>query len=305
MGVESTGKRYRGVIEVRSAGSSLKVVNHVDLETYVEGIAEARGAGWPLESMKALAIAARSLGAASMSWYAKNQDNGYDICPTDSCQVYFGYDGEEAIMRRAVAETAGQIRIYNGRPILAMYHGNGGGQTESYNKAAGTKISSHPYLRSVKYPHASPSTWRRDLTMTQIANALGASAPRPLERIEVLERGDSPRVMRLGLHGGGRTTEVRGQTFAEALDLWSTWFEVSEPGSLPTVGFGGSSEGRTLDRLGVGRDAGSTWILAFAAAFVALATAGALQATADRLPAVLRRRLRSPAATPAPSARAP
>ncbi|MGH2758597.1 MAG: SpoIID/LytB domain-containing protein [Actinomycetota bacterium] len=308
--VEATGKRYRGVMEVRSVGASLKVINHVDLETYVEGIAEARGAGWPIEAMKALAIAARSLGAASMSWYQKNQANGYDICPTQNCQVYFGYDGEESIMQRAVAETSGQIRTFSGRPILAMYHGNGGGQTESYNRAAGTQTSSHPYLRSVKYPHASPSTWRRDLTLTEIADALaarGTSVPGPLERIEVLERGDSPRVMRLGLHGGGRSTEVRGQTFAEALDLWSTWFEIRKAGSSPSAAFGpaGSSERPVLDRLGVGRDAGSTWILAFAAAFVALATAGALQATADRLPAVVRRRLRRPTPAPAPSARAP
>src|SRR5687768_149463 len=174
-------------MEVRAAGGTLKVINHVDLETYVEGIAEARGAGWPLESMKALAIAARSLGAATMTWYTKSRPNGYDICPTQNCQVYFGYDGEEAIMRRAVAETSGQIRSYKGSPILAMYHGNGGGQTESYHRVAGTEVSSHPYLKSVRYPHASPSTWRRELTLTQISTALaarGTSVPQPLERME-------------------------------------------------------------------------------------------------------------------------
>jgi len=308
--VEATGKRYRGVMEVRPAGGTLKVINHVDLETYVEGIAEARGAGWPLESMKALAVAARSLGAATMSWYTKSRPHGYDICPTQNCQVYFGFDGEEAIMRRAVAETAGQIRAYKGTPILAMYHGNGGGQTESYHRVAGTKVSSHPYLKSVRYPHASPSTWRRELTLTEIATALaarGASVPQPLERIEVLERGDSPRVMRLGLHGGGKNGEVRGTTLMEALDLWSTWFDISQAGSLPTTGFGlpGGATGSALDRQGVPRDAGSTWVFAFAAAIVALATAGAMQATADRLPAALRSGLPRPRAVPAASPRTP
>ena len=45
--VAATGRRYRGSIEVVPHGGALNVVNHVDLETYVAGIAEEKGAGWP------------------------------------------------------------------------------------------------------------------------------------------------------------------------------------------------------------------------------------------------------------------
>lgn len=302
--VEATGKRYRGEMEVRADGGILKVINHVGLETYVEGIAEARGAGWPLEAMKALAIAARTLGAATMSWYDKSRPEGYDICPTQNCQVYLGYDGEEEIMRRAVAETAGQIREYSGRPILAMYHGNGGGMTESYQRVAGTEVSSHPYLRAVRYPHANPSTWRRELTTAEIATALtakGVSFPRPVEGIEILERGDSPRVMRLRVNGGGEHTDIRGTTFAEALDLWSTWFDIAEAGA-PAVGtFGGRASASRLDRGGIPRDSGATWVFAFGAAVAALVTAGAMHGAAGRLPRAFRTGWSRPHTAPAPS----
>ena len=77
--VESTGNRYRGVIELDAVGGSLRVVNRVGLETYIAGIAEARGAGWPLEGLKALAVAARSYAASMMTWNARNQAKGYDI----------------------------------------------------------------------------------------------------------------------------------------------------------------------------------------------------------------------------------
>lgn len=229
--VAATGRRYRGSIEVVPHGGALNVVNHVDLETYVAGIAEEKGAGWPVEALKALAIAARTLAAATMSWYDKNQANGYDICPTDRCQVYLGYDGEEDTMRRAQAETAGVIRTYDGRPILAMYHGNGGGRTETYKRMIDYGGDPHPYLRSVAYPYADPYHWTRTETWSSIEAALradGVSIPGRLEGMDVLQRGDSPRIAKLQLHGSDGDVTITGTRFMFALDLWSTWFDVEE-----------------------------------------------------------------------------
>jgi SpoIID/LytB domain protein len=245
--VAATGRRYRGSVEVVPHGGALNVVNHVDLETYVAGIAEEKGAGWPLEGLKVLAIAARSLGAATMSWYAKSHDNGYDICPTDQCQVYLGYDGEEPMMRRATSETAGVIRTYNGRPILAMYHGNGGGQTETYKRLIDYGGDPHPYLRSVTYPYADPYHWTRRETWASIegsVRAAGIAVPGRLQGIDVLERGESPRIVKLRLRGSDGDVTITGQRFMDALDLWSTWFEIETEGRAvstvtidPSVGF--------------------------------------------------------------------
>ncbi len=234
VGVDRTGRRYRGVMEVRRiGGGSTRVVNHVDLETYVAGIAEEKGQGWPLEGLKVLAVAARTLGVATMTWLGKHRDKGYDICPSGNCQVYLGYDGEEPAMRRAVAETAGKIRTHNGRALMAMYHGNGGGQTETYATATEGRSLTHPYLKSVKYPHADPSTWEKRTNMSEIAGALraqGVDVPHPLQLVAVTERGDSPRVLRLRVAGGrDDQTIVRGATFKTALRLRSAWFDIEIP----------------------------------------------------------------------------
>lgn len=230
--VASTGRRYRGQVEIKPNSGQLVVVNHVDLETYVAGIAEEKGQGWPAAGLEVLAIAARTLGAATMSWYDKNQANGYDICPTANCQLYLGYDGEEPAMSAATAKTAGVIRTHNGRPILAMYHGNGGGQTESYKRVIGANGhpgDPHPYLASVKYPFASPSRWRHRTTLGDIENALrasGAAVPGKIERIGITERGVSPRVLRVRLEGPEGEADISGTTFASALELRSTWFDL-------------------------------------------------------------------------------
>jgi SpoIID/LytB domain protein len=245
VGVEATGRRYRGVMEVRRiGGGSTRVVNHVDLETYVAGIAEEKGQGWPLEGLKVLAVAARTLGAATMTWHAKQHDKGYDICPSSNCQVYLGYDGEEPALRRAVAETAGKIRTYNGRALMAMYHGNGGGQTETYSRVTEGRGQPHPYLKSVKYPHADPSTWEKRTTMSEIAGALraqGVDVPHPLQLVAVAERGDSPRVLRLRVAGGrDDQTIVKGATFKTAMGLRSTWFDIEIPREVVPAVLGGS-----------------------------------------------------------------
>lgn len=288
VGVDATGKRYRGTMEVRASGGSLQVVNHVDLETYIRGIAEARGAGWPNEAMKTLAVAARSLAAATMTWFDRNRGNGYDICPSANCQVYFGYDGEAPDMARAAAETSGQIRVYNGRPILAMYHGNGGGQTEDYGRAARTKVNAFPYLRSVRYPYADPSHWRRETSYREIAAALGTG---PIERIEILERGESPRVIRMRIvdDRGGR--ELTGTAFMTALQLRSTWFYIGERRSFATLSApvypGGNVTSADAPRA-TGRN---PWpAVTGAAALIALAAAAATRAR--KLPPFLRIALR-------------
>lgn len=235
----ATGRRYRGAIEVRRSddGTSVWAVNHVDLETYVRGIAEEKGAGWPVEGLKVLAVAARSLAAATMQWYKPNERNGFDICATEMCQVYLGLDGEEDAMGKAVAATAGQILTWQGRPILAMYHGNGGGITESYKLLySDGRSDPFPYLASVVYPFASPSHWQRTFVASQVASALsavGVAVPGRLEKIEVTERGLSPRVRRVRIVSARGSTETTGLVFQRALGLPSAWFDVAVGGASP------------------------------------------------------------------------
>jgi SpoIID/LytB domain protein len=274
--LESTGRRYRGIFEIRHAPTGgLLALNHVGLETYVAGIAEEKGQGWPHEGLKALAIAARTLGAATMTWYGKHHADGYDICPSANCQVYLGYDGEEPAMARATAATAGVIRTYRGSPILAMYHGNGGGQTESYARMAGRAEDTHPYLRSIKYPYADPSRWREETSMAEIAAKLSAdpdvaatvSIPRPLQGIEIVETGETPRVAKLRLEGGGRHDTMSGQAFARALGLPSTWFGFSEASSATLAASAISRSAGTVTTSGT--TPSRSWPLAYVALVLA------------------------------------
>jgi SpoIID/LytB domain protein len=221
--LDATGRRYRGRMQLRWSenSGSLWAINHVDMETYIHGIAEEKGQGWPAEGLKSLAVAARSLAAATQTWYDRHHANGFDICPTGMCQLYLGYDGEEPAMTAASKATAGDILTYGGRPILGMYHGNGGGRTESW--------AAHPYLRAVTYAHASPKSWTRSFTPASLTSALraaGVAVPGEVVAVNVMERGDSPRVRKARVVGTAGDVEATGGKIKDALDLPSAWFDV-------------------------------------------------------------------------------
>ena len=57
---------YRGAIELRTEGSGMTAINVLDLDTYVRGVvAGEMPSSWPLEALKAQAVAARTYALAT------------------------------------------------------------------------------------------------------------------------------------------------------------------------------------------------------------------------------------------------
>ncbi|HPS79197.1 MAG TPA: SpoIID/LytB domain-containing protein [Thermoanaerobaculaceae bacterium] len=121
---------YRGSVEIRRVNGDLVVVNAVNLEAYLRGVvpAELGPKTFPaVEALKAQAVAARTYAVAHLGDHAAD---GWDLCDTMSCQVYEGTGVEHPLSDRAVAETAGQILTFGGKPVQAFYHSTCGGHTE-------------------------------------------------------------------------------------------------------------------------------------------------------------------------------
>ena len=61
-----TSGLYRGAIEIRTEGSGVTAINVLDLDTYVRGVvAGEMPSSWPLEALKAQAVAARTYALAT------------------------------------------------------------------------------------------------------------------------------------------------------------------------------------------------------------------------------------------------
>ena len=154
--IEFDGRTYRGIVEVvGNARNTFTVINELPMEEYLLGVVpnelSPRTFG-KLEALKAQAVAARTYIVRNMGQYKKD---GFDICNSDACQVYFGAGTEDPLATQAVVETRGVIATYNGQPINALYSSTCGGHTENAENIFDEKL---PYLRSVmcEYRHAEP-----------------------------------------------------------------------------------------------------------------------------------------------------
>ena len=165
--------RYRGKIEIfPNAQGRLTVVNTLDLETYLRGVVPKEMGAWEfpaLEALKAQAVAARTYAFANRGKRAKD---GFDLVDTVADQVYGGRDGEQALTDRAVAETAGLIATYGGKPIQALFMANAGGATIDNTFVFG---DAYPYLKGVSNYAENPA----DLAVQGRRWATGAKAGSP------------------------------------------------------------------------------------------------------------------------------
>lgn len=142
------GNKYRGMFILRGLEAGLELVNVLNLEDYLRGVVPAElspAAFGELEALKAQAVAARTYAWRNIGL---NAGQGFDLTATPDSQVYGGMDVEHPLSNQAVEETKGQLLVYRGQPINALYTSTCGGMTEE-GKAVfgGPEIA---YLRAVE-----------------------------------------------------------------------------------------------------------------------------------------------------------
>lgn len=192
---------FEGPVVILPRGDGVTAIEALSPEEYLLGIREVPFA-WPDEALKTQAVAARTYLAFTLAGgrTATGREHGYDICATTACQVYAGVAGLSSAdglrWRQAVAATAGEILLYEGRPAQALYSSTAGVRTrESEDIFPGLDV---PYLSAVDSPgEDSPFVrWsfpvsRRDMTaLLDHAGLLNG----PLEsiRVETTSDGDGP-----------------------------------------------------------------------------------------------------------------
>src|SRR3954452_19450218 len=143
---------YRGVLEFTPGTfSGLTAVNSVELDDYLQGVAPAESpASWPLEALKAQAIAARTYAITT---------GGSTLYADTRSQMYLGVSAETPASNQAVADTRGQDVTSQGKPVITYFFSPSGGRTEDVENAFGG--APEPWLVSVKDPYDNVSPRHR------------------------------------------------------------------------------------------------------------------------------------------------
>lgn len=177
---EIGGRRYAGPMLFTSRADGISMTESATIEQYLQGIAE-MPFSWQPDALAAQAVAARTYLARRLLGARKGDAKryGFDICATTRCQVYKGVqlvEGEYGDRWKAAVEsTAGEVLLYNGRPIEAVYTANVGSRSRANQDVWAS--SAIPYLQPVDSPDvgiAPFSTWSVQVTGDQFVAILKA-----------------------------------------------------------------------------------------------------------------------------------
>lgn len=223
---------YEGSFVAYAEKNRVHLVNLVDMEAYIRGVVPSEmPASWPIEALKAQAVAARTYAAHDVL-RSRAELKKFDLDDTISSQVYLGLEKQEPSTRQAVAETQNQILEHEGKPIRAYFSADAGGFTESAEAVFGSPL---PY--AIAQPEAidissNPrSQWTAEIKWIQVTQALRGRKLIPAEAtvisLDVAARTSSHRVGMLSVRlNTGATVQIRGTDFRHALKLRSTAFEI-------------------------------------------------------------------------------
>ncbi len=190
---------YRGEIELSLADNKIILVNKLSLNKYLYGVIKKEIApGWPLETVKAQAVASRSFALYNVR---RNKEKSFDLGADHFSQLYGGRAAETSKSRQAVELTKGEVLTFKGKVVPAYFHSNSGGHIESGEKIwAGDGlgfIKAHADTWSENTQH---STWDISLQIDKVKNCLakiGTRKPASHPRLAVKSALPSGRALTL------------------------------------------------------------------------------------------------------------
>lgn len=244
--------------EVKEAKSLVGIedVFPSELEEYIVCVVSAEmPAAFPEEALKAQAVAARTYQVRKMQENQTDQviyDVGQAYCSIEEQKKKWGsnYVTYANKIRKAVKDTQGEIMIYEGEPILAVFHAQSAGKTEASENVWTSQL---PYLKSVdseEDKNAPDNQVICTISAQDVWNKLSVYGKLNQKASELafqnIERSDAGYIKKIQV--GGFT--LTGKQVREALGLRSANFEVSREGDHFTFVTHGYGHGAGMSQYG-------------------------------------------------------
>lgn len=112
-------KWFKGRVLLMQSNNGIMAVNYVLMHDYLSSVVGSEMyVNWPLEALKAQAIAARSY---ALVHHVRHARRSYDLDNTQRYQAYLGIAKETNTTQAAVAATTGEFISYNGGIVESLY----------------------------------------------------------------------------------------------------------------------------------------------------------------------------------------
>jgi stage II sporulation protein D len=189
----------------------MRLVNHVDLETYVAAVVTSEYGLDDLEGNKAMAVLARTYALRALGKYGDD----YDHVDHSLSQVYHGVGDLKPQAIEGALATRGKVLTYEGALIEAVYHAESGGHTAD-NETVWSGGKPITYLRGVSDPFANQSpyaSWTYRASRVKLLGALSRKYGGRVTGIRIGERSSDGRVATLHLLRRPKDLEVPANEF--------------------------------------------------------------------------------------------
>lgn len=213
----------------------IDVVGVMPLDEYVVGVlASEMPLSWPLETLKAQAVAARSY---ALSVIQERKDQAYHLESSILDQVFrhvVAEDENDPLIQKAVqaVKATSGVKLYaqNGRVLKAYFHSDCGGQTTAAKNVWGTNLNAGTAVDS-SCPTNPKAHWKLSLTKNELARRLKVADVVGLDFVKVPSENRIKEV-RLALNDT-QTQTLTVNDFRQRLgfqDLRSSLFELKRVG---------------------------------------------------------------------------
>ena len=231
------GRRYRDGIKVSlNSKGNLNVINELGVEGYLYGVmTQEVSPEWPIEALKAQAVVSRTYVMKNLGKYDKE---GFDLSATITSQVYGGGEAEDPRTSKAVDLTRGEVITYKGELIKSFFHSNCGGYTEDVTNAWEGE-ERLPYLKGRACYFCKGShqyNWEKTIDKKVLQEKLNGNGydVEEIEKIKILDRSPSGRVIYLKIYRQGGHLKIRASTFRMVMGpnlIKSTLFAMEHMGN--------------------------------------------------------------------------
>ena len=214
--------RYRGALRPADlSGAHFDTINVLSLELYLRGVVPREA----VTSWRPAALQVQSVAARTYSVFHRNRatKRAYDLCDTTSCQVYGGFNSEATTATAAITATAGQVRLYKGKPIMAEFSSSNGGATADGDTAYQVmKVDGWDAYPGNKNPNV---TWTVTRTSAELQSTFGVGSIRSLRvRTRTGVGPSGGRVLTVEAVGSKGKVVLTGDQVRLRLHLRSAWF---------------------------------------------------------------------------------
>jgi stage II sporulation protein D len=217
-------RRFRGGFVIDIEDGRLSLTNNTSLEEYVAGVVGAEmPASWPLEALKAQAIASRSFALHALLGDAERGRRTI-LGSGESFQVYRGLEAEDPRVLEAVRATRGEVLAFRGRLVRTSFHSTCGGRTRNaWEVFADPKVDCYRGVECQACAGSRRALWTGQLSAEEVESALAPWLANrgirlgALSCIEVSERDEGGAVRYLRLSDGRVSFELSGVRFRALL----------------------------------------------------------------------------------------